>query len=80
MAHIHDPHLVAVPLAIEHDPIIVYLAHRAGEAAPALREVLAAAAEAVPTPSPPVHTVAAHRAAATDPVLTSTIPTHKETL
>ena len=83
MAHIHDPHLVAVPLAIEHDPIVVYLAHRAGEAAPALREVLAAAEAAVPTPSAPAPTVvAAHRAAAAaaGPLATSTIPTHKETL
>ena len=42
MANIHDPHLVAVPLAVEHDPITVYLAHREGELEPALREVIAA--------------------------------------
>lgn len=57
MAHLHDPNLVAVPLSIAHDPIVVYLAHREGELAPALREVLAAAEAAVPTPIPPPHTV-----------------------
>ena len=81
MAHIHDPHLVAVPLAIEHDPIVVYLAHRAGEPAPALREVLAAAAAAVPTPVAPTPTTVAHAAAsASTSVSTSITTTSEETL
>ena len=81
MAHIHDPHLVAVPLAIEHDPIVVYLAHRAGEPAPALRQVLAAAAAAVPTPVAPTPTTVVHAAAsASTSVSTSITTTSEETL
>ncbi|WP_051297413.1 LysR family transcriptional regulator [Brevibacterium album] len=48
-AAFNHPNLVTVPLDVEHDPIVVHLAHRESPNSPALREVLTAAHAALPT-------------------------------
>ncbi|MYM19292.1 LysR family transcriptional regulator [Brevibacterium sp. 5221] len=49
IAHVDSERLVTVPLAVDHPPMLMQLAHREQDANPALAQVLQTADEALPT-------------------------------